>query len=181
MYRSNLNKFRTKMTKTRGMTAGSGRKMRAQKKGGVARMGDKRAPHLRKGGKAHGAKPMVYSFPLNAKIKLKALYSLLSAKLAEGKIKIVDTETLEVPKTKVLANILSEHIDDSRALFCIITSSETDRNFELAQQNIRQCIWQNATDLDVKSLFAADKIYFTIKGLEELINNLRKTAYVIYK
>ena len=90
-YRNRLNRYRTKMTRTRGMTAGSGKKMRPQKKGGQARMGDKRAPHLKKGGKSHGAKPKVYSFPLNAKIKLKALYSLLSAKLSEGKIKIVDS------------------------------------------------------------------------------------------
>lgn len=80
-YRSHLNKFRTKRTRNRAMTAGSGHKMRPQKKTGQARMGDKRAPHLRKGGKAHGSKPRVYSFPLNAKIKLKALCSLLSAKL----------------------------------------------------------------------------------------------------
>jgi large subunit ribosomal protein L4 len=63
------------------MTSGSGRKMRAQKKGGIARQGDKRAPHLWKGGKAHGAKPKIYSYPLNAKIKLAALKALLTAKL----------------------------------------------------------------------------------------------------
>jgi large subunit ribosomal protein L4 len=63
------------------MTAGSGKKMREQKKTGKARMGDKRAPRLRKGGKAHGAKPVIYSFHLNAKIKLKALCALLTAKL----------------------------------------------------------------------------------------------------
>ena len=56
--------------------------MRPQKGQGVARMGDKRAPHLFKGGKAHGAKPRVFSYPLNAKIKLNALKALLSAKLA---------------------------------------------------------------------------------------------------
>ena len=72
------------------MTAGSGKKMRKQKGLGAARMGDKRAPHLKKGGKAHGAKARVFSYPLNAKIKLKALYALLTAKLTEGKIKIVD-------------------------------------------------------------------------------------------
>jgi large subunit ribosomal protein L4 len=77
------------MTRNRAMTAGSGIKMRPQKKTGTARIGDKRAPRLRKGGKAHGAKPMVYSIYLNSKIKLKALCSLLSAKLVEGKIKIV--------------------------------------------------------------------------------------------
>ena len=65
--------------------------MLPQKGMGRARQGDKRAPHLFKGGKAHGAKPRVYSYPLNAKIKIQALKSLLSAKLAEGKIKIVDS------------------------------------------------------------------------------------------
>ena len=64
--------------------------MHAQKGQGRARQGDKRAPHLYKGGKAHGAKPKVYSFPLNAKIKLNALKALLSAKMAEGKIRLVD-------------------------------------------------------------------------------------------
>ena len=73
------------------MTVGSGKKMRKQKGMGAARMGDKRAPHLWKGGKAHGAKPKVYSYPLNAKIKINALKALFSAKMAEGKIKIVDS------------------------------------------------------------------------------------------
>jgi len=64
------------------MTHGSGRKMRKQKGMGAARMGDKRAPHLFKGGKVHGSKPTVYSYPLNAKIKINALKALLTAKLA---------------------------------------------------------------------------------------------------
>ncbi|MCB0368043.1 MAG: 50S ribosomal protein L4 [Bdellovibrionales bacterium] len=91
-FRLKLNRFTSKMTKNRGQTSGSGKKMRPQKGQGVARMGSKRAPHLWKGGKAHGAKPRVFSYPLNAKIKINALRALLSAKLAEGKIKIVDSE-----------------------------------------------------------------------------------------
>lgn len=82
------------MTQNRAMTAGSGAKMRGQKKSGRARMGDKRAPHLRKGGKIHGAKPVVYSIHMNSKIKLKALCSLFTAKLVEGKIRIVDEEKI---------------------------------------------------------------------------------------
>jgi len=73
------------------MTAGSGRKLRGQKKTGKARVGQNRAPNRVGGGKAHGAKPKVYSQQLNVKIKLKALCALISSKLAEGKIKIVDT------------------------------------------------------------------------------------------
>lgn len=72
-FRANLNKFTTVKTRNRAETSGSGAKMRPQKKSGRARMGDKRAPHLSKGGKAHGKIPKVYSYPLNAKIKLKAL------------------------------------------------------------------------------------------------------------
>jgi len=94
------------MTRNRAMTHGSGRKMRPQKGQGKARMGDKRAPHLRKGGKAHGAKPKVYSYPLNAKIKLNALKALLTGKLVEGKIKIVDSEVLTDAKTKILGKII---------------------------------------------------------------------------
>jgi large subunit ribosomal protein L4 len=88
-FRINLNKFTTKVTRTRATTSGSGKKMRAQKKTGQARMGDKRAPHLWKGGKAHGAKAKVYSYHLNAKIKLAALKALFTAKLVEGKVRIV--------------------------------------------------------------------------------------------
>lgn len=69
------------MTRNRAMTSGSGAKMRPQKKSGRARMGDKRAPHLRKGGKVHGSKPVIYSTFLKSKVKLKALCSLLTAKL----------------------------------------------------------------------------------------------------
>lgn len=81
----------------------------------------------------------------------------------------------------MLAQILSAHVQDERALFCIITSRQADANFELAQQNIKRCIWHNSFDLDVHSLFIADKIFITVQGLEELIENLRKTAYIVYR
>lgn len=180
-YRLLLNKFRTKMTRNRAMTSGSGAKMKPQKKTGSARMGDKRAPHLKKGGKAHGSKPKVYTIDLNAKIKLKALHSLLTAKLVEGKIKIIDSENVAEPKTKIVQKIIDLHVDDDRAIFCFITSSNVDENFELAQRSIKRVIFHTPYDLDVKSLFIADKIYLTLNGLEELISNLRKTKYVIYK
>jgi len=90
-FRINLNKFTTKTTKTRGMVHGSSAKLRPQKGQGAARIGSKKAPHLYRGGKAHGSKPKMYSFPLNAKIKINALKALLSAKMAEGKIRVVDS------------------------------------------------------------------------------------------
>ena len=128
-FRINLDKFRSKVTRNRTMTVGSNRKMRPQKGSGQARMSDKRAPHLHKGGKAHGQKAKVYSYPLNTKVKISALKSLLSSKMVEGKIRIVDSESIDEPKTKILARTMKEHIADERAVFCIMTSSNNDRDF----------------------------------------------------
>jgi large subunit ribosomal protein L4 len=74
------------------MVAGSGKKIRPQKGQGAARLGSRRKPGRHKGGKAHGAKPKVYSFHLNEKIKLIALKALFSSRLAEGKIRIINSE-----------------------------------------------------------------------------------------
>lgn len=155
--------------------------MRPQKGQGRARMGDKRAPHLFKGGKAHGSKAKVYSYPLNAKIKINALKALLSAKLAEGKIKIIDTEAIADSKTKFVAKAFDAHIKDERGIMCVITSQECDENFELAQKNHPRVIWHDTYSLDVFSLFKADKILITQKGLEELVENLYRTIYVVYR
>ena len=81
--------------------------MRPQKKAGKARQGDKRSPHLWKGGKAHGPIPMDYTYPLNEKIRLLALKTLLSARLYEEKIILVDTENLDFGKTKYLNEIVA--------------------------------------------------------------------------
>lgn len=94
-WRIMLNKFRTNLTRNITRTAGSGKKPRAQKGTGSARLGKIKAPGRFGGGKAHGAKPKVYSFHVNEKIKLNALRALLSSKLFEGKIRIIDSEELE--------------------------------------------------------------------------------------
>ena len=70
------------------------------------------APHLKKGGKAHGPKPKDYYFPTNEKMRLFALKSMLSAKLYEEKLILVDSEQLEYAKTKVLNEIVKPFKDD---------------------------------------------------------------------
>lgn len=62
---------------------------------------------MHKGGKAHGAVPRDFSFPINEKIRLFALKSLLSAKLYEDKLILIDSEHIDYPKTKYLDEILS--------------------------------------------------------------------------
>ena len=107
MYFENLNRKTYKYALTRGEVSGSGKKMRPQKKSGRARQGDKRAPHLKKGGKAHGPKPMDYTFPINEKLRLLALKTILSARLYEEKIILIESEKIEYPMTKYLHEIVA--------------------------------------------------------------------------
>lgn len=72
----------------------------------MARQGNKRAPGRKKGGKAHGAQPRDLSFKIPNKKKILAIKTLLSARLAEGKLRIVDSEQIELGKTRVVKNIL---------------------------------------------------------------------------
>lgn len=93
-------------------------------------MGNKRAPGRKKGGKAHGPKPRILRYPLNKKIRLQALKVVLSAKLAEGKLRIIDTEKLDAPKTKEIATVINKM--DKRSRILIVHPYDIDHNFKLA-------------------------------------------------
>lgn len=68
-------------------------------------------------------------------MRLQALKIMLSAKLSEGKIRIVDSEEVEEPKTKLVANSLKQFDEKTRLLF--ITGYKTDGNFLVAHKNIQ--------------------------------------------
>ncbi len=70
--------------------SGSGRKPWQQKGSGRARLGNIRGSGKRRPGKSWGHIPKIFAFTIPVKIKLKGLQSILSAKLAEGKIIIID-------------------------------------------------------------------------------------------
>ena len=106
----------TASTKTRGEVRGSTRKLYAQKHTGRARRGDKKSPLLRGGGIAFGPKPRTYQQSLPKKMRRLALKCLLSAKIREGNIKLVQELNLEKPKTKEMINVLSSLGVDSSAL-----------------------------------------------------------------
>ncbi|CDW91502.1 50s ribosomal protein l4 [Stylonychia lemnae] len=154
-----------KTVKTRGDVSGSGMKMRPQKKSGRARQGDKRAPHLKKGGKPHGSVPMDYTFPINEKLRLLALKTILSARLYEDKLVLIDNEKLEYPKTKYLDEILSPYRND-RILF--LTPFEMDPHFKFASQNIETLNVMNPQQINVKPIIQNDWIFATKQSLQEL-------------
>ncbi len=88
-------------TKTRGEVSGGGRKPWQQKGTGRARHGSTRSPIWVKGGVAHGPRnEKNYERKINKKVKIKALYTILSRKLKEGEILFVDALSFSAPKAK---------------------------------------------------------------------------------
>ncbi len=77
---------------------------------------------------------MDYTFKVTKKIRLHALKVMLSAKLAEGKIRIIDDEKVEAPKTRLVAGVLKQF--DPKYRFLVVTGYNTDPNFRIAQKNI---------------------------------------------
>jgi large subunit ribosomal protein L4 len=113
----------TASTKTRGEVIGSTKKLYAQKHTGRARRGDIKSPLLRGGGVVFGPKPRTYRQSMPKKMKKLALKCLLSAKVKEGNMRLVQELDFEKPKTKDMVNVLSALGIDSSTL--ILTAQST--------------------------------------------------------
>ena len=96
----------TQSTKTRAEVRGGGRKPWRQKGTGRARQGSIRAPQWIKGGIALGPKPRSYSYKVNKKERDLAIRSVLSAKLAEKELIVLDKLELKAIKTADMAKVL---------------------------------------------------------------------------
>ncbi|MCL2530504.1 MAG: 50S ribosomal protein L4, partial [Coriobacteriia bacterium] len=90
----------THSTKTRSEVRGGGRKPFRQKGTGRARQGSIRSPHYRGGGVVFGPSPRSYELKVNRKEVKLAMKSALSAKLADGELKVIDDLEFEKPSTK---------------------------------------------------------------------------------
>ena len=98
----------TQSTLTRTEVSGGGRKPWRQKGTGRARQGSTRSPQWTHGGIALGPKPRSYRTDMNKKVKRIALFSALSAKVAEGKLIVVDEIACDTYKTKTIVKMLAD-------------------------------------------------------------------------
>ena len=96
----------TQSTLTRSEVSGGGRKPWKQKGTGHARQGSTRSPQWTHGGIALGPKPRSYRINLNKSIKRNALFSALSAKVANGEMIVVDEIAAKEYKTKAMVSML---------------------------------------------------------------------------
>ncbi len=123
----------TASTKGRSEVKGSGAKPWRQKGTGRARAGHKRSPIWVGGGTVFGPKPRDYSYKLPRKIKRLAIKSILSLKVKENKVKVIEDFTVESGKTKDLVKILKNLVPEERT---VIVLKDDDGMIKRAGRNI---------------------------------------------
>jgi large subunit ribosomal protein L4 len=123
----------TQNTKTRAEVRGGGRKPWRQKGTGRARQGSIRAPQWIKGGIALGPKPRTYTYRVNKKERELALKSVLSAKVAEKELVVVDKVQLKEIKTAEVVKMLNSLKVEGKA---VIILANGDTNVQKSARNI---------------------------------------------
>ena len=157
----------TQSTKTRAEVSGGGRKPWRQKGTGRARQGSIRAPQWIKGGIALGPKPRSYKYTVNKKERRLAIRSVLSSKVLEKELTVVDKLELKEIKTKEMVKVLN-NLNTKKAL---IVLSEKNLNVQASARNIENVKTTLVNTINVFDLLKYDNLVVTedaIKKLEEV-------------
>ena len=155
----------TQSTLTRTEVSGGGKKPWRQKGTGRARQGSTRAPQWTHGGVALGPKPRDYRVTLNKKTKRAALYSALSAKVAEGNLIVVDEIQCPEFKTKTVVNMLNALGADKKSL---IVLPEVDKFVVKSSANIPGVATSVVNNINVYDILNADKFIISKAAVEKL-------------
>ncbi|MEO7972874.1 MAG: 50S ribosomal protein L4 [Thermoanaerobaculia bacterium] len=147
----------THKTKTRSEVAGAGKKLWKQKGTGRARVGSIRSPLWRKGGTVHGPVPRDYSQDLSTGEKKNALKSVLSRKLKEDRIIVLDSLAIPSHKTQALEAILAKVGAEGKIL---LVDTRDNRNLDLAARNHPG--WKTVDALAVNVYDVVDRPYLVV-------------------
>jgi len=143
-------------TKTKGEVSGGGIKPWRQKGTGRARAGSNRSPLWRHGGTIFGPKPKSFEVPFPKKKRRNAIKYILTAKLKEGNLIILDSLKLGEPKAKLARKFFKDiKIDGNSALIVV---KEMDVNLKRAFSNFKQSKLTLLSDLNVHDMLKYDKI-----------------------
>ncbi len=165
----------THATKNRKLVSGSGKKLWRQKGTGRARVGSIRSPLWRHGGTVHGPQPRSYDFTFPKKKLFGALRSALAAKLADGKLTVVDSFDLQEVKTKEVRKALDTLGVEKTALL-VEAGNHENENLELSARNLKGVEMLYGPEVHPYHLLRYDRAVFTQAALEKLQNSLKATA-----
>ncbi|MDK2823779.1 MAG: large subunit ribosomal protein [Clostridia bacterium] len=158
----------TSSTKSRGEVRGGGRKPWRQKGTGRARVGTIRSPLWRGGAIVFGPKPRDYNYSIPKKKRRLALKSVLSAKVQDGELIVVDELKFEKPKTKEMLKVL----DALKAQKALVVTADLDENVYKSSRNIPGITPMMASGLNVYDILTHDKLILTkdaVAKVEEVL------------
>ncbi len=155
----------TASTKTRGEVRGSNAKPWRQKGTGNARSGDKKSPVWVGGGTIFGPKPRDYSYKMPRKMKRLAMKSILSLKVKDNAVRVVEDFTVENGKTRDLVKILEKQ---SGAEKTVLVLKDDDKMLRRAGKNIPWLSVLTYDKLSAHTLFYGKKIVFLESAVKKL-------------
>ena len=158
----------TQSTKTRSEVSGGGRKPWRQKGTGRARQGSIRAPQWIKGGIALGPKPRSYKYTVNKKERRLAIKSMLSMKVLEQSLVVVDKLAFEEIKTKNMVSALNNLKVTGKTLVML---ADKDEKVQKSARNIEGVKTTLVNTINVYDLLKYNNLVVTldtVKKLEEV-------------
>lgn len=155
----------THAVKNRSAVRGGGRKPWRQKGTGRARQGSIRSPQWRGGGIVFGPTPRSYAYNIPKKMRRLALKSVLSQKVLDESLVVVDEFKFETPKTKDFAQSLGNLNVDKKALLVL---EEDNESAVLAARNLSNVKIVEPEGINVLDIMNSDKLVITQKALSQV-------------
>lgn len=155
----------TVSTKTRGEVSGSGRKLWKQKGTGRARVSSLRTPLWKGGGNVHGPRPRDWSYELPKKMRRGAIRSVLSERLREGGLTVVENFQLPDHKTKSVIKVLDAFSLNKKAL---LVDLQDNRNLTLSARNLPNITRIASSSVNVYDLLHHEQIILSKDAILQL-------------
>lgn len=157
----------TQSALTKGEVSGTTKKPFPQKGRGMARQGSLKNPHQIGGGVAFAPKPRDYSFNMPKAKRRAALVSVLSARVQEGRLKIVEELTFDEPKTKRVAELLTNFKIDG----CLLVDME-NRGAMLSARNHAKVKFLQGGGVNVQDVLRYPVVLMTVSAARSLEERL---------
>ena len=162
----------THKSKERSEITASTKKLKKQKGSGSARYGDIKSPLFKGGGRVFGPKPRDYRFKLNKALKRLAKKSVLSQKMRDNSIKVLEELTLAAPKTKDFIGVVNAlGLEGKKSLFVL---AEPNKNVYLSSRNLPRSRVMYYNEISSYDLVNAGEVVFFEGAVEKFQENLRK-------
>jgi len=165
----------THATKNKKLVSGAGKKLWKQKGTGRARVGSIRSPLWRHGGTVHGPNPHSHAYVFPRKKLLGALRSALAAKLAAGKLIVVNAFDVKEAKTKIFREALDALQVDKGALL-VEVANHGNRNLDLGSRNLAGVELVSSSEVHPYQLLRYDRVIFSQPAIEKLQVSLKNSG-----